>query len=55
MLLYVDFETIFANPDIMEQFNLTKNLYDQRLNDEDTNWKYKDVRKKLKMMIDKAK
>ena len=55
MLLYKDFENIFRNPDIFNQFNTVKALYEARNIDEDANWRYKDARKKLKLMIDGAK
>ena len=55
MLLYKDFENIFRNPEIFEQFLLTKTLFEKSTQDEDWNWKYKDARKKLKLMIDGAK
>lgn len=54
MLLYKDFENIFRNPDIFNQFIFVKDLYNKRI-DEDADWKYKRERKKLKLMLEEAK
>lgn len=55
MLLYKDFENIFRIPEIFDQFLLVKSLYEKAIEDEESNWKYKDARKKLKLMVDSAK
>ena len=54
MILYKDFENIFRNPEIFEQFMFTKELFEKR-HDEDADWKYKGARKKLKRMVEDAK
>lgn len=54
MILYKDFENIFRDTVIFDQFMLTKKLFETR-NDEDMDWKYRDARKKLKHMVENAK
>lgn len=54
MLLFKDFENIFRDPAIFNQFMETKKLFENRI-DEDADWKYKDARKKLKRMVEGAK
>ena len=55
MLLYKDFENIFRIPEIFDQFLLAKSLFEKSIEDAEYNWKYKDARKKLKLMVDGAK
>ncbi len=55
MILYKDFENIFRIPEIFEQFLLAKSLFEKSIEDAEYNWRYKDARKKLKLMVDGAK
>lgn len=55
MLLYKDFEVLFSNPVIMEQFNKAKSLYHSKFDNEAANIQYKQARKELKCMVDMAK
>ena len=55
MILYKDFENIFRIPEIFEQFLLAKTLFEKSIEDAEYNWRYKNARKKLKLMVDSAK
>ena len=55
MILYKDFENIFRIPEIFDQFMTTKTKKEKSIQDKESNWRYKDARKKLKLMVDGAK
>lgn len=55
MLQFIDFERIYANPEILAHFNMTYIRYLNRFNDAQAMYSYKDSRKQLKMMIEGAK